>query len=358
MKTTKTKITRVGKALATVLALAPLRAYAEEPIIAPAKLTFQSRNAYVHSAEQDTLNTQHSLIYTHPDFTSKTLLETLPEGKINIGTDFSTNDFRLNLGHGFRENEDMSRASFTFYPQHDSAKSFIGATYQSLPQGNRAIFIGGFDLTDKLHLEATFDTQGNVRGAIFPSLGTGNGVLGIGGGISSEGKFDINASYNTDKIWASIKLGDRPIDARFVFGDVDPNFTRYITTVTGQGDNELDVFPDQTLKFDIANGFFDYFGPHAFFLGKDQGDIALDIRFKESSKLYGNFSYRLGDIGPLKETAITGGLYRDLSNEKSGVTLETGFKLFDKKSPLEIRLKADINEEGKTMIGLFGEIKF
>ncbi len=269
---------------------------APEPIPAPAKLTFQLRGAYVQSTQGGKegygLNTQNSMIYNHPNVVSNTLLETLPNGDLNMGTDLSTKEFRFNLGYGTREDEDLARASFTFYPQRDSTKSFIGATYQAIPGDDRVIFFGGADLGDKLHLEGTFDTEGNIRGAIFPNLGTGNGVLGIGAGVSSEGKFDMNASYNTNNIWATVKLGDRPIDARIAFGNIDPNFTRYVSTVTNQGDNELDVFPDQTLQFDIGkDGFFDYFGSHALFLGKERGDVALDFRYKENSTVYGNVSY-------------------------------------------------------------------
>ncbi len=55
--------------------------------------------------------------------------------------------------------------------------------------------------------------------------------------------------------------------------------------------------------------------------------------------------------------AITGGIYRNLLEEKMGATLETGFRLF-KNSPLEIRLKGDINEDGQAKFGVFGEVKF
>ena len=68
-------------------------------------------------------------------------------------------------------------------------------------------------------------------------------------------------------------------------------------------------------------------------------------------------TYRIGDVGPLKEMAITGGIYRNLLEEKMGATLETGFRLF-KNSPLEIRLKGDINEDGQAKFGVFGEVKF
>lgn len=343
------KTQRIKKALGTALLAGSLNSQSLAEMPSP-ELSFTSKEAWVGDYG---LNTQQLVNYNFDQSKLTGLLETLPNGDINAGLDFRSPSYRLNFGLGNRDGgEELGRASFTYYPEEDSLKSFIGTSLQHIPEGDRAIFFGGLDLSDKLHLEGTFDTAGNVRGTVFTKFE--GGLLGLGGGIDTEGNLTGELSYNTDKIWTDIKFGDRPLDARLVIGKVDPVFTRYVASVTEQGNNELDVFPDQTLKFDIGNKFFDFYGV-GFFLGKEEGDMALDLRYKENERVYANVAMRLGEIGPLEDVLITAGPYYDIANKEPGITFGLGTKLLDGK--LDIRLKADIQDD-EQRFGIFGSISF
>jgi hypothetical protein len=317
----------------------------------PSSLEFKLRNAVV---DKSGLTTQNDFTYKQGDYTVKGMLEALPDAEqVNYGLDFIKPEFRLDLGYGDRKDSDSGRVGFTYYPEKDSSKSFIGGNFQYLPGDDRFIGIGGLDLTDELHVEGTADTKGNARIALFPKLNDSS--LGIGIGRNSEGDWDANFSYNTESVWANVKYGpNRPFDARLVFGKFDKGFSNAVSSVTGQGDNELDVYPDQTFKFDIANGFFNFFGVGAW-VGPNQGDWAVDLRYQEDRRAQANAGYRIGDVGFLKNSVITGGVYRNLSNDTNGATIEYGFTPFDTNS--RIRIRADVNEKNTT-VGGFLELRF
>lgn len=314
------------------------------------------RSAYL---DKGRLYTQDLFTYIEGDATLKGMVETFPQSvKTNYGVDLQLPSFRLNAG--FQDNSqpdsDLGRFSAAYSPQKDFSKSFIGGAFQYLPEGNRGIAIGGFDLSDKLHAEGTFDTEGDVRAAFFPKLN--NATLGVGIGRNKEGDIDGNFSLNNEHIWANVKLGDRPFDGRLVFGTIDKDFSRYVSSVTGQGDNELDVYSDQTFKFDIADGFFDYFGV-GHFVGKEPGDMALDLRFQEGNRAKAAVGYRVGDIGFMENASVTTGIYRDIANEVNGFNIQYNFDtgLFHDKSRATIGLRLDVNE-ARAMAGIFAGFKF
>ncbi len=331
-------------------------AFAQEKESSKGELGLDIRSAYL---DKGRLYTQDLFTYKQGDNTLKGMVETFPDSvKTNYGLDFQMPSLKFNAG--FQDNaqpdQDMSRLSATFYPQNDPLKSFIGGTFQYLPDGNRGIAIGGFDLSDKLHIEGTFDTAGDVRAAFFPKLN--NATLGVGIGRNKEGDIDGNLSLNNEHIWANVKLGDRPFDGRLVFGTIDKDFSRYVSSVTGQGDNELDVYSDQTFKFDIADGFFDYFGV-GHFVGKKPGDMALDLRFQEGNRAKAALGCRIGDIGFMENASITAGIYRDIANEANGFNFQYNFDtgLFHDKSRATIGLRLDVNE-ARAMAGIFAGFKF
>lgn len=356
MKTEKKQRNWRNALTAGALGIASLTstAHAQEALkldTTPAKLELRLRNAVV---ERQGFTTQNDFTYTKGDYTLKGLVEVLPDAKeANYGLDLTNKDFRLNVGYGDRAQDDVSRFAFTYYPEHDTSKSFIGANVQFLEDTTQFVAIGGFDLEDKLRLEGTFDNEGAARLAFFPKLADAS--LGIGVGRTADGDVNANFSYNTDNVWANFKFGQNtPLDARLIIGDIDPNFSRYISSVTGQGDNELDTFADQTLKFDIANGFFNHYGV-GYFLGKEKGDLAFEFRYQEDKRIKANVGYRIGDVGPFKGAAVLGGVYRDLGQEINGVTGGVGFKIGD--SPALFKINADVNERESTL-GAFLELRF
>ncbi len=317
----------------------------------PASLELRLRNAIV---DKSGLTTQNDFTYKKDDYTVRGMLEVLPDAtQVNYGLDLIKPEFRLDSAYGDRKDSDFGRVGFTYYPEKDSSKSFIGGNFQYLPGDDRFVGIGGLDLSDNLHIEGTADTKCNTRLAFFPKLNDSS--LGIGVGRNAQGDWDANFSYNTEHLWANVKYGpNRPLDARLVIGKFDKGFSNVVSSVTGQGDNELDVYPDQTFKFDIANEFFNFFGVGNW-VGPNQGDWAVDLRYQDNKRAQANVGYRIGDVGFLKNSVITGGVYRNLGNDTNGATIEYGFTPFDTNS--RIRIRADVNEKSTTIGGFF-ELRF
>ena len=333
-------------------------AQAQDAKLESPKLKLDMRAAYVERAG---LNTQNSFTYTTGKDSITGLLETFPDSaQVNYGIDFrhanekGEPSFRLNLGFvdSPKGAEDLGRVLFTAYGDEGR---FIGGTYQHLATDDRFVLHGGADLSDKLHVQGTSDTKGNTGAVAFMSLD--KGTLGVGGVFNRNGDGEANISYTNEHLWVNTRFGNRPFDVRLALGNINPQMTRYFQSVTGSGINELDdgSIDDLTFKFDIGNSFFDFFGVEKF-LGENVGDAAFDVRYKEDKKIYANGSYRIGDLGPFKDSYVSAGAYRDLAREINGATLETGFSLFDSKN-VGARIKADVNEQDATL-GAFLQWRF
>ncbi|MCH7568919.1 MAG: hypothetical protein IIA87_05885 [Nanoarchaeota archaeon] len=308
---------------------------------------------------------QSSFNGKYGDLSLRTIVSTSPDQN-DYGFNISSNRYEANFGfgEGVDGSVDVGRASFSFLGEGDS---FLETTLQyDQSEGDGLIFSAGSDLEGvlaKFRAEGTFDMERNARGVVFYDLG--EGIVGLGGGISEDGTSDFNLNWGGENTFgegldtfAYVKFGDRDFDGRLAIGNISKDLGIFAGSVRGLGNNELDDYGDQTYKFDIGDDpdiSVNYFGAATWFLDEEPGSWAFDIRYEEKERAYVDFGYRLGDIGPFRNSAILVGVNRDLIDDFTGARVQY---LFDIGEHAEAGITGSVNEDGDVKGSLYGGFKF
>lgn len=323
----------IKKALAALTLLPALvgSAWAQPPATTPdlsnAKL---DAKLFVRAAHgHDGLSTQSEIHVKNDEFKTVGLYETTTSGDTNAGLDIRWKGFQLNAAHGDREaGDDLERLSLAYEPTHGT---FIGGSVVTgaTPEDQYVAF-GGLQLNDNWRIESAGDNRDSLRGRV---LFQGDGYQWqAGAGRDEDHNLVGNVSFNNDYVWANAQFGEkRPLDVRLVIGDI-PKKSEYAFSVKDTGLNSLEKYIDQTYKFTMGSRptFWTNLGTPYQMLGEQAGDFNVDMRYIEEKSVSVNASYRIGDLGPLEESSVTVGTWRDLQADKQGVSGELGTKIFDR----------------------------
>src|SRR3989344_872916 len=338
---------QIGKTMLSALLLVPLAKAQESREIPETHLTLDG------ALSESGFATQNTILYKDAKQKATTMIETLTNSDANLGLDYKRGWFQLNAAFGVRQEEDVGRISLV---ANKSKDTYLGATLISQPEEDQGILIGGIGLEDKIRLEGAIDSFGNVRGRSLWYLD--DSFFSIGGGRNKEGDLDVNLSYNTESIWASVRLGEnKPLDARIVIGKIPLRKSDFFASTRDTGINMPDNYIDQTFKFTIGTNpvFSTNLGAPYSLLGTQPGDYNLDVRYIEDTLISGSASLRVGDLGPFKRTSITAGVYTELPTATIG-----GFGVLgtDIGKNISLYLKGELREDHHNSLGIFYELRF
>lgn len=359
-------------ALAGALALGGGRAYAQEPqsqleqakneVIKELQLSqkeeqekssteFILRQAIDDVAGSYMLTQQAQLNHKFGDATNSALrlfYERNTNDRTTFGSDFKNDDFRLNIGYinNALTGSETIRAFGTVYPSKDS---FIGAGIEKITDLDARASVFAGKTFDRFTLEGTVDTEKNW--AAVGRYDSKDYHVGGSVGQNALGELKGSASFNTDSVWIYAQWKPT-LDVRLAFGDVDAQRTQIFTTVTDSGDNEL--IGDTSFPFTIGN--FDLFKLYKTPLGKEPGDVAGSVQYREDlgDRVTGTLAYRVGDFG-LKNLGVAGDVWYGLDRKDWGISVGFGGNITDNSS---IRMRGQYDSENGWYAGLMWEVKF
>jgi hypothetical protein len=318
--------------------------------------TFGTR-FYGEKADDSSLFTQTVFGYKNEHSDARGILATQPnQTDYGLNTRLGNYEFNLGLKDAY-QGSDTERFSLAALGDNDS---FIEGTFNMLPGEERFILAAGTDLEGMLRdfrVEATIDNERNVRGALMYKIK--DGTIALGAGTNRWGQADFNFYHSGENTFGkgvgdmfAVKFGERPIDARLIIGKVAPEFAKYFATVRNLGDNELDVYGDQTLQFNSGGDRdvrVDYFGAGTEFLKREAGSWAIDARFQEDDRAYVDFGYSFGKVGVFDNLRTVTGAYHDFNTDTTGARAQ----LLGNIGNFEVGLSGAIGNKGEPKIGLF-----